>query len=137
MSSSTIKKILNFLGVFAAIGAIGMAIWNSADASSGSEGFLGIIIGSLVGFGSLIICFAIGNALADLERTADATEEIAYRMKFGGLEGSQNTGNSSTLSKLSNINNNNAYVSDTWTCKKCGRVNEKASMTCKDCGEYK
>lgn len=25
----------------------------------------------------------------------------------------------------------------TWTCKKCGRVNDSKDMSCKDCGTYK
>lgn len=141
MSSSTIKKILNFLSVF---GFIGMAIWGASigvDKADYDErflyGFLGFIIEAVVGFGVMIMCFAIGNALADLERTADAAEEIAYKLKFNDNDSSQKSGNSSTISKLSAINRDETYVSDTWTCKKCGRVNEKASMTCKDCGEYK
>lgn len=140
MSSSTIKKILTVLGIISLIGLAILGAKTGSDMASSDEevlyGFLGFIIGAVVGFGNLIICFAIGNALADLERTADAAEEIAYKLKHSGSESSQ-SGNLSTISKLSAINRSEAYVSDTWTCKKCGRVNEKASMTCKDCGEYK
>ena len=142
MSSKTIKTILIVLGVISAIGLViyGANLGSDMAGYRDNEflyGFLGLIIGGVVGFGVLVSCFAIGNALSDLERTADATEEIAYLLKHGDSQISKSANHSSSISKLSAINNNEHYVSDSWTCKKCGRVNLKADMTCKDCGEYK
>lgn len=146
MSSKTIKTILTALGI---IDTIALAIYGanlgSGMARSSSDefgyGFLGFIIGCVVGFGILIICFAIGNALFDLERTADATEEICALLRKNNSNSNSN-GNSSTehrrpLSERLSSGNNEHYVSDSWTCRKCGRVNLRADMTCKDCGEYK
>ena len=146
MSSKTIKNILSALGIIDAIAlAIYGAILGSGMARSSDDefgyGFLGFIIGCVVGFGIIIVCFAIGNALFDLERTADATEELCVLLRKNNSNSNDN-GNSSSerrrpLSERLNSGNNDHYVSDSWTCKKCGRVNLKADMTCKDCGAYK
>lgn len=141
MSSKKIKTILVVLGFISAVGLaiyganIGSGLAPHSDESAG-YGFVGFLVGAVMGFGVLVSCFAIGNALSDLERTADATEEIAHLLKHGDSQISKSANHSSSISKLS-ANNNEHYVSDSWTCKKCGRVNLKADMTCKDCGEYK
>ncbi len=141
MSSKTIKTILTVLGIIdtIALAIYGANLGSSMARSSSDEvgyGFFGFIIGCIVGFGILIICFAIGNALFDLERTADATEEICALIRKNNSSDNSHEPKRSLSERLNSGNNDN-YVSDSWTCRKCGRVNLRADMTCKDCGEYR
>lgn len=139
MSSRTIKVILRVAGVLSGIG--GMIIGGEiAENVLGMESFLAFVVAAIIGFLFLVSYFAIGNVVADMERTADAAEEICQELKKLNSEkanSSVSNGSLNAVNKLSTINNNEHYVSDSWTCKKCGRVNLKADMTCKDCGEYK
>ena len=80
MSSKTIKVILRVAGVISGIG--GMVIGGEiAENVLQMESFVAFLVAISGGFLSLVICFAIGNAVADLERTAKAAEEIVSLLK--------------------------------------------------------
>ena len=154
MSNKTIRNILIASGIITdiilAIYGANLGVSMAGYDSEFLYGLLGFICGALAGFDIIVICFAIGNSLYALERTADATEELLceFRKSFSveltelndnkkqtSVPAVKNT--SRTINKLSSIANGEQFVSDSWTCKKCGRVNLRADMTCKDCGEYK
>ncbi|MBQ8842893.1 MAG: hypothetical protein IJZ65_09720 [Ruminiclostridium sp.] len=139
MSSRTIKVILRVAGVISGIG--GMIIGGEiAENVLGMESFLVFVVAIVTGFLFLVSYFAIGNVVADMERTADAVVYIYKELKKinqGTEASSVSKGTFSTINKLSSIANGEQYVSDSWNCKKCGRLNQKTDMICKDCGEYK
>ena len=145
MSNKTIRSILIKSGYFAAIVAAIYGAKTAAETAYEYEflhGVLGFIIGAMIGFEFILICYAIGNSLMDIERTADATEDLLNEFRKGIsielTEVKQNTNPSSSVSKNSKLSDSpQLSPTEKWTCKKCGQPNEQHLSSCKGCGAYK
>ena len=95
---------------------------------------LTLVIGILTSFVSALVLYAFGEITENTKRTARWAEETAEALKTAAkaAKASDAAAPAPAPKVIRKVN-----ISESWTCKKCGCLNEKGSLSCKDCGAYK
>ena len=100
------------------------------------------MLGSFLSWLGSLTTYAIGEAAERAELNGEELYELKHRLgkleaaaQAGGTQAAQTGGRPRASGAPAAAA---AFTADgKWRCRKCGSMNDKSSIFCKDCGEYR
>ena len=96
-----------------------------------------LAVGVLSSFISSLFLYAFGDIADNIQVIASSALETAAAAKATAKAAEQTATSSAPVSSPKPAYSHKTDTAGDWVCKKCGTRNDKSTMFCKDCGEYR